>query len=267
MIRLRLLPLDSYDSVYNMALDRLLLRRVAEGKSPATFRFYRWNHPTLSLGHGQKDLDLNLNSSSMTERIILVKRPTGGAVAVHGRDISYSLTTPVPNELLPARPRACYQVIHEAIATAIQSLGCPVECAPDHSRADYRTNIYCGLTHNPYDIICQGRKLVGGAQRLTSHAFLQHGFILMDEDFGWVREALGEEGSRIARACISLAEILSPRMPPDDGMLCRIILDTLSQRMNIEFEPSVLLKDEQTELEEWMESHSDIAIEKIKHKT
>jgi len=126
----------------------------------------------------------------------VVKRPTGGAVAVHGRDLSYSLTVPLPSSILPKGPKSCYCQIHQALAGALRSLGYNVECAAASGGVDYRSKVYCGLTVNTYDIVSEGRKVVGSAQRRTAKGFLQHGFILLDEDFAWVIKEIGRASCR-----------------------------------------------------------------------
>ncbi len=140
------MPYGVYDPAFTMALDSVLLRRAGEGESPPTLRFYGWSRPALSLGRSQDPEMLGLPESHDALRAAVVKRPTGGAVAVHGRDLSYSLTCPFPGDLLPRGPKSCYCTIHRALAGALNRMGYPVECIPERIGPDYRARIYCGLT-------------------------------------------------------------------------------------------------------------------------
>ena len=204
----RLLPFGVYSARANMVLDILLQQRARENLSPATFRLYGWSEPTLSLGKGQRETQIEKVRPEGDSSFAIVQRPTGGAVAVHGRDISYALTSAFPGEDLPRSPKQLYRKIHRGIFKALQSLGCDVTSVGENEGEDYLPKIYCGLSHRPYDIVHQGRKVAGSAQRLSSRAILQHGFILIDEDFSWVRQALGERGKEIARSCATLMDML-----------------------------------------------------------
>jgi lipoyl(octanoyl) transferase len=233
MTSIRLLPYGEYSGAYNMALDRLLLERVSAGLSAPTFRLYGWNRPTLSLGRSQDESLLEDLDRAATD-FEVVQRPTGGAVAVHGRDLSYCLVAPFPGPILPDRPKAFYEAIHQSLARALGGMDFPVECVPE-KRGNYREKIYCGLTLNACDIISEGKKVVGSAQRISAQAILQHGFILLDEDFAWVREQLGEVGDSIASACRALSDIRPVHKFELGVPLRKAILDELCRSTGLDF--------------------------------
>lgn len=251
---IRLLPCGVYDPAFTMALDSVLLRRVGSGESPPTLRFYGWSRPTLSLGRSQDPEMLELSQALDVAGVAVVKRPTGGAVAVHGRDLSYSLTCPFPSGLLPYGPKSCYCTIHKALAGAMNRMGYPVECIPERIGPDYRARIYCGLTLSAYDIVYAGRKVVGSAQRRTAQGFLQHGFILLDEEFGWVRELLGAKGEEIARGCASLSEIGPNGIAPEPEALQAEVLEALGRMLDVEFEPALMTQEEELEAKAFLVS-------------
>jgi len=231
-----------------MALDNLLLERVGRGESPSTFRLYGWSISTLSLGRNQAPSVLGFDISEKSDEFVIVQRPTGGAVAVHGKDLSYSLASPYPCQFLPPRPKVCYQMLHDAMAKALEDFGCGVECAPEDLQPDYRDKIYCGLTQSPYDIVGKDRKLVGSAQRISKRAILQHGFILLDEDFGWVRNHLGNEGEKVAHSSIALKELLPEGQILNLETLQKNILNAVENTLQIKFQKAPLTPDEEQEL-------------------
>lgn len=250
MKRLRRLPFGTYDPAYNMALDAVLLRRAGAGESPPTFRLYGWNRPALSLGRSQRQMMDDLDLYSGQDAFAAVMRPTGGAVAVHGRDLSYALAVPFPCEFLPPRPKACYGAIHGALADALRRLGCDVQRVDEDHREDYRAKVYCSLTLSACDIVSGGRKIVGSAQRVLSGALLQHGFILLDEDFGWVRRLLGPAGEKVARASTTLKDILPGDRALDAGRLRSAILDALGQALGVQLREEPLSSEEEKAVEE-----------------
>lgn len=250
MSKVRLLPYGVYEARHNMALDAVLLRRAGSGESPPTFRLYGWSRPTLSLGRSQRHLldDLELHAGPDTFDAVL--RPTGGAVAVHGRDLSYALAAPFPCPFLPPRPKACYGAIHAALAEALRCLGADVRCLPGDQRANYREKIYCSLTLSAYDIVSGRRKVVGSAQRLSSGGILQHGFVLLDEEFDWVRRLLGPTGEELARASRPLSDLLPPGYRLEGEQLRQAFLKALEAALEVEFHQTPLLPEEQRAVEE-----------------
>lgn len=249
MKQVRLLPFGTYEPRYNMALDAVLLRRAGSGQSPPTLRFYQWSRPTLSFGRSQRSLMDNLELHSGPEAFDVVVRPTGGAVAVHGRDLSYALATPFPCRFLPPRPKACYGTIHGAWAEALRRLGYEVECLPAGQRGNYREKIYCGLTLSAYDIVSGRRKVVGSAQRLSLGALLQHGFVLLDENFGWVRRLLGATGEDLAQASVPLSDLRPPGHRVDLEPLRRALIDALETALGVEFYEAPLMAEEEQAVE------------------
>jgi lipoate-protein ligase A len=197
---------------------------------------------------------LELSQALDVAGVAVVKRPTGGAVAVHGRDLSYSLTGPFPGDLLPRGPKSCYCTIHRALAEAMNRMGYPVECVPEQKGPDYRALVYCGLTLNAYDIVYAGRKVVGSAQRRTAQGFLQHGFILLDEDFGWVRGLLGTKGDEIARSCATLSEIGPKGIAPAPESLQAEILEAMGRLLGVEFKPAPMTREEEQEAKAFLVS-------------
>ncbi len=88
---------------------------------------------------------------------------------------------------------------------------------------------------------------MGSAQRRTAQGFLQHGFILLDEDFGWVRGLLGMKGEEIARGCATLSEIGPNGSAPEPEALQAEILEALGRALDVEFEPAPMTCEEEQE--------------------
>ena len=78
---------------WNMAVDEALLRSAGESRQ-LTLRVYQWEQPTLSLGYFQAHERPAEHAAS--QPCPVVRRATGGGAIVHDREITYSLTAPVP---------------------------------------------------------------------------------------------------------------------------------------------------------------------------
>ena len=83
-------------SVIHMALDEVLLGRVAAGERPPLLRFWGWTEPTLVLGSNQavsNELDLE---AVERHAFTIVRRLSGGGtmLAEPGKTITWSLVIP-----------------------------------------------------------------------------------------------------------------------------------------------------------------------------
>jgi lipoyl(octanoyl) transferase len=111
----------------------------------------------------------------------MVRRPTGGGAIWHHHEVTYALTVPECHPL--ARPSTeLYRSVHAAIAGGLVELGVravrqgevfpPGDC--ERSRP-----LLCFTDLSPEDIVFEGIKIVGSAQRRRGGAVLQHGSILL----------------------------------------------------------------------------------------
>ncbi len=174
----RVLPHELGDGPSNMALDEALLDSVAEDPSAAVVRTYAWSIPTLSLGYFQTMAELEADPRWAS--VPIVRRPTGGGALWHDHEVTYAVV--VPSLHPAARPsRTLYRVIHEAIVGRLQSCGIEAGRRGEMKIGEEsgRRPFLCFTDRDSEDIVFQGEKLVGSAQRRRSGAVLQHGSLLL----------------------------------------------------------------------------------------
>ncbi len=172
------LPYLVADGPANMALDAAMLEAAAHGES-AFLRFYGWAVPTLSLGYFQR-LD-EVRSDPRWLGVAIVRRPTGGGAIWHHHELTYAVAIP------PASPHgrpntALYRAVHGAIAGFLveQGLSARRRGVSDTSlRTGPDRAFLCFTGSDPDDIVWNGHKLVGSAQRRRDGAVLQHGSVLL----------------------------------------------------------------------------------------
>lgn len=180
MTEARLIIDPPQDGVLNMAIDQALLENANGGGVP-TLRLYRWSKPTLSLGYFQKIADRQLHPAS--QHCQLVRRKTGGGAILHHHDLTYSLTMPHKNRWSEANEQL-YDLVHSALIEQWADLGVATDLFRNVSQEASATKIdprafLCFQRRSSGDIVCNGWKVTGSAQRRAKNALLQHGSILI----------------------------------------------------------------------------------------
>lgn len=166
---------------WNMALDEALLNGFKEGDMPI-LRLYGWK-PALSLGRFSgisRSVDVRRVEH---EGLPCIRRMTGGGVLVHGGDLSYTLI--VPRESLKEKGvKKSYRYLCGFLIRLYEKLGQNAHFAHDLG-LDGGSSDICLAGNEAYDIIIEGKKMGGNAQRYTRHALFQHGTVPMrlDEAF------------------------------------------------------------------------------------
>ncbi len=172
------------DGPTNMARDEAILQRVGDGQSPPTLRFYRWSPATISLGYFQPYAQF-ASLPPPAGDLAVVRRQTGGGAILHDIELTYSLALPLDHPLLrQAGPSRLYEHVHTVFAQLLTGLGIPVTRGPTGAGTRSHTGpFFCFQRHSRFDLLADGRKLMGSAQRRTTTAVLQHGSLILDSRF------------------------------------------------------------------------------------
>jgi lipoate-protein ligase A len=101
-----------------------------------------------------------------------VRRWTGGGVVLHGEDLTYSLL--IPKGIEAGAPGESYRLIHGSLCRALADLGFAAEPAGSSAGKSSRA---CFENPVPHDVLVNGRKVAGAAQRRTRLGLLHQGSI------------------------------------------------------------------------------------------
>jgi len=182
MTTFRLLVTEPMDGAGNMALDEAVLRSRLDRACPPTIRFYAWRPPTISLGYGQP-LDGGIDLAEAARLGIgLVRRLTGGSAILHeGPDLelTYSVVGSHDDFAGADDLLATYRWIGTALAAGLNRLGAAAKMVPVQPSSAGAMPAFCFARTGSYELIVNGRKLVGSAQRRQGVAFLQHGSVML----------------------------------------------------------------------------------------
>ena len=155
--------IDSRSAALNMAIDEVLL----ESATAPTIRFYRWDHSALSFGYFGNFADV---AEYQYDRDI-ARRWTGGGIVFHGEDLTYSIVIPASDTAFAESSMSIYEKTHSAIKAA---LGAKAELA---SIAAPKISESCFANPVRADVLWNGQKIAGAAQRKTRRGLLQQGSI------------------------------------------------------------------------------------------
>lgn len=181
----RLLDSGANDGYTNMAVDEAILLAVQEQDAPPTLRFYAWQPACLSIGTFQSVAsDINADACA-ANGIDWVRRPTGGRAILHDSEVTYSVVARQNDERVAGDVMESYHRISQGLLLGLAQLGVHADLAPSAIPAAPTGASQpgaCFAAPSQHEIMVEGRKLIGSAQRRQGKCLLQHGSILLDLD-------------------------------------------------------------------------------------
>ena len=163
-----------------MAADEFLLYQAREINP--ILRLYSWKPAALSLGYAQS-LDRHVHlGECRRKKIPVVRRVTGGKAVFHDQELTYSVTGMPGNFPFKGDLMESYRNIALAFIASMKKLGIDAAMAPRKTRPAKGFTASCFANPSSYEIVVNGKKLIGSAQKRTNRGILQHGSILMEYD-------------------------------------------------------------------------------------
>lgn len=159
-----------FDAAMNMAVDEVLL----ETAETPLLRTYGWARPSLSFGYFGRVAE----AAAAGPGCDLVRRCTGGGIVRHGTDLTYALIIPRRDPAFSCPALELYARVHEALREALAELGIETTLA-----VFARDKISEACFANPVqaDLLMEGRKIAGAAQRRSRAGLLQQGSVQADD--------------------------------------------------------------------------------------
>ncbi|MDP7011135.1 MAG: lipoate--protein ligase family protein [Verrucomicrobiota bacterium] len=160
---------------YNMALDEALLENAATLGQPI-LRFYDWTEPCATFGYSQKITQIE----AATKLRPLIRRCTGGGLVPHDGDWTYSLIFPPDHEWSGLAATESYLRTHKLLQAAFEKNGVKTELAKSCRRPKPGE---CFEGHELHDLLWNGKKIAGAAQRRNRCGLLIQGSIQQTGDW------------------------------------------------------------------------------------
>ncbi|WP_053228276.1 lipoate--protein ligase family protein [Spirochaeta cellobiosiphila] len=165
---------------FNMDFDQQMIDEYSIDHIPR-FRLYGWSPPTISVGRFQ--------NVEQDFPVSVVRRMTGGGAIYHHNELTYSLVC-APSDLgNPKTVKKAYESITGFIIRFYSLLGLNAYYAKDEQVQNFELGAKtwtCFEGREEYDILIQGRKIGGNAQKRSRDLIFQHGSIPLGFDWkGW----------------------------------------------------------------------------------
>lgn len=161
---------DAHSPWFNMAADEILLKRMTQLSKPV-LRVYTWDRPSVSIGFAQ-------TWGITPPRYTAVRRLTGGGVVFHDVDLTYTLVFPAGHPLAELPRETSYEYIHQAIAHQLALHGRTAGLLSNAEKPDDHAKMQCFVSPSRFDVMENGHKSAGAAQRRTLEGVLHQGSVM-----------------------------------------------------------------------------------------
>lgn len=213
----RFLSEPPQSAAVNMASDEAIAIAFSEGKVPPTLRFYRWSHPSFSIGAFQKlspEWITHLEKQCEYPLLSLVRRITGGRGLLHDRELTYSVVSSTKDPLFSSGIKGTFYAIAKGLLAGLTKLGVDAEVySPSKTkRREGHKDPLCFAATSWYEIVSRGKKMIGSAQRRWTSHFLQHGSLIIEKSPIAFSQNEWERTTLISRNQTTLSDLL-PLLP------------------------------------------------------
>lgn len=163
-----------------MEYDLRLFREHEQGVVPPTLRIYSWRPKCITLGHSQKpEAEIDLDKAAALGWDV-IKRPTGGGIVFHNEaEVTYSLVMDKDDPRLPKGLVPSYKKISEAVVFALNGLGVNASVKTTRDPRPATRDVLCFSYPAEYEVVANGKKIVGSAQKRGRKTLLQQGSLFV----------------------------------------------------------------------------------------
>lgn len=175
----RLLDDEPRNAEQNMAVDEAIALSALKSGSLPVLRFYRWSSPALTYGYFQnpeQEIDIGYCKGN---NISFSRRMTGGGVVLHFGDLTYSVITDIGFFGGKRDVMSTYEILHRSVKNALGSLGIGAELCESAAGGKDRRRGFCFVKQSRHDILVNGIKIAGSAQRRLSNILVHQGYIML----------------------------------------------------------------------------------------
>ena len=166
----------------NMRFDTELLEKAGSFSCPI-LHFYEWTGDSATYGYfTDPSKFLNLDQAQKLS-LQLARRPTGGGIVFHCWDMAFSILVPAKCREFSFNTLENYAFVNNAVLSSVKEFlenQPPLSLTPnDLASWDSHCLHFCMAKPTKYDVMWEGKKIAGAAQRKTRHGFLHQGTLAL----------------------------------------------------------------------------------------
>ena len=164
----------------NMRADEKLLSEL-DPKADPILHFYDWMGPCATYGYFLDPRKHLVLDRVYKNKVSLARRPTGGGIVFHIWDLAFSFLLPSSHPRFSSNTLENYRFVNARVLEAVQDLLPSPEkvelISHDFDSKDPACRNFCMARPTVYDVVYQGRKIAGAAQRRRKNGYLHQGTI------------------------------------------------------------------------------------------
>ena len=158
-----------------MGKDAFLLSQLTVN-SPPFLHFYEWESPCLTYGYFTDPIPFLDIEAVEYCGLQMARRPTGGGIIFHLTDLAFSVLVSASHPYFSLNTLENYAFINQRVAEAIRHLTTqsmrPDLLPLEPSCSSKNCKAFCMAKPTQYDLILDGKKVGGAAQRRTRQGLL-----------------------------------------------------------------------------------------------
>src|ERR1700733_12121025 len=166
----------------NMQMDAKLLENLS-GQERPILHLYEWEKQSATFGYFVKPEELLDLEEAKKRGLDLARRPTGGGGVFHLWDLAFSVLVPAKSNLFSTNTLDNYNLINRVVKDVVKEfigISDEIGLIPDDAPfQDQTCTHFCMARPTKYDVMLQGKKIAGAAQRKTKDGFLHQGTIAL----------------------------------------------------------------------------------------
>ena len=200
----------------NMRLDAQLLETQ---QAECVLHLYEWKGECATYGYFTDPAKLIDLDTAQKLSLNLARRPTGGGIVFHMWDMAFSVVVPAHSLNFSTDTLKNYAFVNNAVLCAVKDfLGdrSPLTLTPeDLALWDTDCSRFCMARPTKYDVMWEGKKVAGAAQRKAKLGFLHQGTIALTLPPCDYLEQVLLPGTRVREAMLAhTCPLLGPTASP-----------------------------------------------------
>jgi lipoate-protein ligase A len=188
-----------------MEIDAYLLETLG-AKSDPILHFYEWEGDCATYGYLTDPNDYLDEEGMRAMGLSLARRSTGGGIVFHTWDFAFSVLIPASCQFFSLNTLDNYAFVNEVVRVAVQKfLGSSllVLTPVDFGAPGASCSRFCMAKPTKYDVVLEGRKIAGAAQRKCKQGFLHQGMIALQAPPEEYLDTILKQGTHVKEAILS----------------------------------------------------------------